>query len=185
VQVDKHWRVLALYLACLRAGLVYLPLNTGYQKAELQFFFEDASPRVIVCRPESLGTVATIARRRDRIDARLRTGGELADRAVQESPAFETVFPRPDDLAAILYTSGTTGRSKGARSRIAISHRMRWRSWKRGASRAATCCCTHCRSTTCTAVRARSLRALVRRAHDLSAEVRRARRDCRTCRQQR
>ncbi len=48
-QVDKHWHVLALYLACLRAGLVYLPLNTGYQKSELSYFFGDAEPRVIVC----------------------------------------------------------------------------------------------------------------------------------------
>ena len=51
VQVDKHWQVLPLYLACLRAGLVYLPLNTGYQKGELAYFFGDATPRVIVCRP--------------------------------------------------------------------------------------------------------------------------------------
>ena len=49
VQVDKHWHVLALYLACLRAGLVYLPLNTAYQKSELAYFFADAKPRVIVC----------------------------------------------------------------------------------------------------------------------------------------
>src|SRR6185503_18323842 len=54
-QVDKHWHVLALYLGCLRAGLVYLPLNTAYQKHELSFFFDDAKPRVIVCRPEALG----------------------------------------------------------------------------------------------------------------------------------
>ena len=65
MQADKHWQVLALYLACLRAGLVYLPLNTGYQKSELQFFFGDAQPRVIVCRPEALGMVATHRRRRD------------------------------------------------------------------------------------------------------------------------
>jgi malonyl-CoA/methylmalonyl-CoA synthetase len=61
VQSDKHWHVVALYFACLRAGLVYLPLNTGYQKSELRYFFEDATPRVIVCRPETLGMVATLA----------------------------------------------------------------------------------------------------------------------------
>ena len=60
VQADKHWQVLALYLGCLRAGLVYLPLNTAYQKHELAFFFDDAKPRVIVCRPEALGMVATL-----------------------------------------------------------------------------------------------------------------------------
>src|SRR5882757_9187710 len=60
VQVDKCWEALALYLACLRAGFVYLPLNTAYQKGELTYFFGDAEPRVIVCRPESLTTVAAL-----------------------------------------------------------------------------------------------------------------------------
>ena len=119
VQADKHWRVLALYLACLRAGLVYLPLNTGYQKAELQFFFDDAKPRVIVCRPESLGTVATIAHEATVLTIDANGSGELHDRTATEAAQFETVMSRPDDLAAILYTSGTTGRSKGA----ALTHR--------------------------------------------------------------
>ena len=118
VQADKHWRVLALYLACLRAGLVYLPLNTAYQKHELQFFFDDAKPRVIVCRPQALGLMATLAG-----DATVLTidanGGELRDRASGEPARFETIESRPDDLAAILYTSGTTGRSKGA----SLTHR--------------------------------------------------------------
>src|SRR6478736_7885179 len=119
VQADKHWRVLALYLGCLRAGLVYLPLNTGYQKSELQFFFEDATPRVIVCRPESLGMVATLAHEATVLTIDANGGGELHDRAAAESAQFDTVHSRPDDLAAILYTSGTTGRSKGA----ALTHR--------------------------------------------------------------
>jgi len=113
VQADKHWQVVALYLACLRAGLVYLPLNTGYQRSELDYFFADAQPRVIVCTPEHLGLVATLAR-----DATILTldalGGELMDRAAQCSATFETVVSKPDDLAAVVYTSGTTGRSKGA-----------------------------------------------------------------------
>jgi malonyl-CoA/methylmalonyl-CoA synthetase len=119
VQADKHWRVLALYLACLRAGLVYLPLNTGYQKNELQFFFDDATPRVIVCRPEVLGMVATLAHEATVLTIDANGGGDLHDRAAAESARFETVQSRPDDLAAILYTSGTTGRSKGA----ALTHR--------------------------------------------------------------
>ena len=113
VQTDKVWQQVALYLGCLRAGLVYLPLNTAYQKAELTFFFGDARPRVIVCRPEMLGVIATLDREATvlTLDAH---GGELLDRAQDEPDRFETVQSRPDDLAAILYTSGTTGRSKGA-----------------------------------------------------------------------
>ena len=113
VQTEKHWTVLALYLACLRAGLVYLPLNTGYQRAELEYFFGDAQPRVVVCGAERLGVVAAAAR-----GATVLTldhhGGELLDRAEGRPSGFDTVRRDADDLAAILYTSGTTGRSKGA-----------------------------------------------------------------------
>jgi malonyl-CoA/methylmalonyl-CoA synthetase len=118
VQADKHWQVVALYLACLRAGLVYLPLNTAYQKRELEYFFADAQPRVIVCRPESLGTIETIANGALVLTVEAR-GGELWDRARDEPTAFATVHSKPDDLATILYTSGTTGRSKGA----SLTHR--------------------------------------------------------------
>jgi malonyl-CoA/methylmalonyl-CoA synthetase len=109
VQTDKHWRVLAVYLASLRAGLVYLPLNTGYQKAELTHFFADAQPRVIVCNPDKLGVIAAMEH-----GATVLTLDELADRAEEMPSVFETLTSKPDDLAAILYTSGTTGRSKGA-----------------------------------------------------------------------
>ncbi|HEX6944660.1 MAG TPA: malonyl-CoA synthase [Casimicrobiaceae bacterium] len=113
VQVDKHWQVVPLYLACLRAGLVYLPLNTAYQKSELEYFFTDAQPRVIVCSPERLGVVASLAREATvlTLDAK---GGELGDRARAQPGTFATVPRAPGDLASILYTSGTTGRSKGA-----------------------------------------------------------------------
>src|SRR5260370_10709451 len=59
-QVDKCWQALALYLACLRAGLVYLPLNSSYQKGELAYFFADAEPSVIVCRPDSAEAIAPL-----------------------------------------------------------------------------------------------------------------------------
>ncbi len=118
VQTDKHWQVLPLYLACLRAGLVYLPLNTGYQRSELKYFFDDAEPRVIVCRPEAEGVVAPLA-----TGAKVLTigaaGGSLVERSRGQPSTFATVQSKPDDLAAIVYTSGTTGRSKGAM----ITHR--------------------------------------------------------------
>jgi malonyl-CoA/methylmalonyl-CoA synthetase len=117
-QVDKCWQALALYLACLRAGLVYLPLNTGYQKSELTYFFGDAEPRVIVCRPESLDAVTAL-----RPEATVLTlsgsEGTLLELARDQLEAFDTAVSAPDDLAAILYTSGTTGRAKGAM----LSHR--------------------------------------------------------------
>jgi malonyl-CoA/methylmalonyl-CoA synthetase len=113
VQVDKPWQVVPLYLGSLRAGLTYLPLNGAYQRSELEYFFGDAQPRVIVCSPDRLGVVETIARGATvlTLDA---NGGELYDRVALASDVFDTVARSPDDLAAILYTSGTTGRSKGA-----------------------------------------------------------------------
>jgi malonyl-CoA/methylmalonyl-CoA synthetase len=118
VQTDKHWHVLPLYLACLRAGLVYLPLNTGYQRAELEYFFDDAEPSVIVCRPEAEAVIAPLAPA-----AKVLTlgaaGGSLVERSREQPDTFATAQCKPDDLAAIVYTSGTTGRSKGAM----ITHR--------------------------------------------------------------
>jgi len=118
VQTDKCPQSLALYLACLRAGLVYLPLNTGYQKSELAFFFADAEPTVIVCRPDAAQIIAEL-RPQATVLTLDHAAGSLLDRADSKADWFETVVSKPDDLAAILYTSGTTGRSKGAM----LSHR--------------------------------------------------------------
>ena len=122
VQVDKSWEALALYLACLRAGLIYLPLNTGYQTSEnaneLPYFFADAEPTVIVCRPDALDAIVTLRPQAKVLTLHGESASLLACAAEQPS-TFDTVHSKPDDLAAILYTSGTTGRSKGAM----LSHR--------------------------------------------------------------
>jgi malonyl-CoA/methylmalonyl-CoA synthetase len=121
VQVDKSPEAVMLYLATLRAGLVYLPLNTAYRAAEIEYFLNDAQPSVVVCSPANADWVQPLA---DSAGTRhvytldeLRGGvnrGTLLDQAASHADRFDTVQRQADDLAAILYTSGTTGRSKGA-----------------------------------------------------------------------
>jgi malonyl-CoA/methylmalonyl-CoA synthetase len=116
VQVEKSVPALALYLATVRSGAVFLPLNTAYTLAELEYFVGDAEPKLIVCDPSKRDGVSKIAARSntnvETLDANGR--GSLTDLAAVQPDAFDTVRRAPDDLAAILYTSGTTGRSKGA-----------------------------------------------------------------------
>jgi malonyl-CoA/methylmalonyl-CoA synthetase len=115
-QTEKSVSALVLYLATVRAGAVYLPLNTAYTLNELDYFITDAEPSLIVCDPSNADGIAAIAAK---VNAAVETlgadgKGSLTDLAKAASPQFETVARGPDDLAAILYTSGTTGRSKGA-----------------------------------------------------------------------
>lgn len=122
VQVEKSPQALFLYLACLRAGLVYLPLNSAYQEGEVSYFLENAEPKVVVAQPKSLRWLRPIADRLgiEQVFSLDEKGqGTLMDGAATATNGFATAESTPDDLAAILYTSGTTGRSKGAM----ITHR--------------------------------------------------------------
>jgi malonyl-CoA/methylmalonyl-CoA synthetase len=117
VQVEKSVEALLLYLATLRAGLVYLPLNTAYQSAEMAYFIADAQPAVVVCSGRNFGWVSKLAFTAGTAyvftlnDDR---SGSLLERAAQMARQHAVAQRAPDDLAAIIYTSGTTGRSKGA-----------------------------------------------------------------------
>lgn len=116
VQTGKHVDSIWLYLACLRIGAIYLPLNPAYTPAEISYFVGDAEPAVMVCEPGGLAAVAAAlggsTTRLETLDAA--GHGTLQKLAGVSQNEFNTFDADPDDLAAILYTSGTTGRSKGA-----------------------------------------------------------------------
>ena len=117
VQVEKSPRALILYLACLRAGAAYLPLNPAYPERELDYFLGDAEPRLVVARPESLDAIAGLCewhRAGEPLTLGSHDDGTLVEASRAMPDRFDTVERAPGDLAALLYTSGTTGKPKGA-----------------------------------------------------------------------
>ena len=115
VQADKSPASLFLYLACLKAGLVYVPLNAAYQRGELAHFVDDAEPAVIVCRPGSMEMMGELCGGKAKVLGLDENGnGSLAQQAAQQPDRGATAEVASDELAVIIYTSGTTGRSKGA-----------------------------------------------------------------------
>ncbi|EEE37846.1 malonyl-CoA synthase [Rhodobacteraceae bacterium KLH11] len=115
-QVEKSPEALALYAACVQAGLIFLPLNTGYTVQELDYFIENSGAALVICDARNEAGLTPVARTHK---ARLETlnadgSGSLTRRALGMLSAFEPARRSEDDLAALLYTSGTTGRSKGA-----------------------------------------------------------------------
>ncbi|MBP5858450.1 malonyl-CoA synthase [Marivibrio halodurans] len=116
VQVEKSPEALAVYAACTQAGIVFLPLNTAYTAAEVDYFVGDATPGILLVDPRNEPALAPIA---ESLGTKLLTldadgGGSLPEAAADKPGRFEPRARTEEDLAALLYTSGTTGRSKGA-----------------------------------------------------------------------
>ncbi len=115
VQVEKSPQAIALYLACIRCGAVFLPLNTAYTASEVDYFIADAEPALVVCDSRRLKPYSKLTQRYGPVIVTLDAdgSGDLIEAAQMASPNFETLPRAADDLAALLYTSGTTGRAKG------------------------------------------------------------------------
>ena len=143
VQTEKSVESLMLYLGVLRAGHVYLPLNTAYLAAEIAYFIGNAEPAVVVCSPKNFSWVSKLAFTAGTghvFTLGDDTTGTLLERAAQHSDQQDPAPCRSDDLAAILYTSGTTGRSKGAMlthgnllsNALTLKHYWGWRTPEQG-----------------------------------------------------
>ncbi len=130
-QVDKSPEALMLCLGAQRAGLAFLPLNAAYQTAEVAYFLENAAPKAVICRAATQEAIIGIAGGAHVLTLESDGSGSLTEAAAGQKDSFATVTSAPDDMAAILYTSGTTGRAKGAMlthgnlaSNVAVTHQF-------------------------------------------------------------
>ncbi|MEM8748789.1 MAG: malonyl-CoA synthase [Pseudomonadota bacterium] len=121
VQIPKSFDAIMLYIACARMGAVFLPLNTAYTAGEVEYFLSDAGARLFVCDPSREAELSAMAEANGasletlgQSDASGKCSGSLSEKSQQAASQFENAECGADSLAAILYTSGTTGRSKGA-----------------------------------------------------------------------
>ena len=112
IQVEKSPEMLNIYAACAQAGLVFLPLNPSYTVAELEYFIENSEARLIICDEKNREDLNTITKKLGVLVETLNSNstGSIIDKAASSPEDFETVVRSKDDLAALLYTSGTTGR---------------------------------------------------------------------------